>query len=447
MLRIGIDLGGTNIAVGIVNEDGVILSRKSAPTLAKRKYNYIIDDIVKLCNDLCEETGIDIDDITSIGIAVPGGIDEDKGTIVFTPNIPFSGLSISKILSSKFGGKEVGVINDANQVSTSHATTIVNPDLVDGKVSPDGAPYVMRGAEFNTLFKQEFNDATKVVFSSGKTAPKDTKAIDITADNSGRILMWKENDTVHISTTSESIKPLANPDSSNMFSGLFSLQKIDLGTFDSRRTRDMANMFANSINLTSVNTEKLKLDHTTDISGMFMNLSNVEKLNIANWDTSNVRHMIGTFKGTGVTDLDVSKWKTNKVVDMTGTFAEMKSIQQLNLSSWDVSNVKQMNYMFANNDKLITLVNKGWQTTKVEQMDNMFLGNKSLINFDPSSLKTDSLLSMNGIFIGATSLDREHTSQWTEKTSLAITENNLVANARELLRKMTPEEMKSSLWN
>ena len=114
MLRIGIDLGGTNIAVGIVNEEGVILAKKSAPTLAEREYDRIIDDIVKLCNDLCEETGIGIDNIGSIGIAVPGGVDENKGNIIFTPNIPFSGLSISKILSEKFGSKKVGVINDAN---------------------------------------------------------------------------------------------------------------------------------------------------------------------------------------------------------------------------------------------------------------------------------------------------------------------------------------------
>ena len=328
----------------------------------------------------------------------------------------------------------------ASATATPHTTTKILPDLVEGKLSPEGNPYILQGAQFNTIFKQEFSDATEVVFSSGKAVPKDIKAIDITANNSGQILMWKEKDIVHISTTSESVKPLANPDSSNMFSGLFSLQKIDLGTLDSSRTRDMANMFANSINLSSINTEKLKLDRTTDISGMFMNLSNIEKLNVANWNTDNIRHMIGTFKGTGVADLDVSKWRTDKTVDMTGTFAEMKNIRQLNLSSWNVSNVKQMNYMFANNDKLISLATDSWKTTRVEQMDNMFLGNKSLTNFNPATLKTDSLQSMNGIFIGATSLNKETAIQWTEKASLAIEKNNLAANAKEILRKMTPEE-------
>ena len=111
MLRIGIDLGGTNIAVGIVNEEGVILAKKSALTLAEREYDRIIDDIVKLCSGPCEITihqgsvCIGIDNIGSIGIAVPGGVDENKGNIIFTPNIPFSGLSISKILSEKFGAK------------------------------------------------------------------------------------------------------------------------------------------------------------------------------------------------------------------------------------------------------------------------------------------------------------------------------------------------------
>ena len=41
MLRPGIDLGGTNIAVGAVNNQGIIVSKKSAPTNANRKHHNV----------------------------------------------------------------------------------------------------------------------------------------------------------------------------------------------------------------------------------------------------------------------------------------------------------------------------------------------------------------------------------------------------------------------
>ncbi|MBQ6893741.1 MAG: ROK family protein [Clostridia bacterium] len=114
MRKIGIDLGGTNIAAGIVDENGGILIKKSVPTGASRPKEQIIDDIASLCRDIVNEHGISLSDIDAIGIAVPGGVDEKSGEILFTPNIPFSGINICEILSEKLGGKKVGVANDAN---------------------------------------------------------------------------------------------------------------------------------------------------------------------------------------------------------------------------------------------------------------------------------------------------------------------------------------------
>ncbi|MBQ5390609.1 MAG: ROK family protein [Clostridia bacterium] len=114
MLRIGIDLGGTNIAAGIVEESGEILLKRSVPTGASRPCEEIIEDIASLCRSLITELGLTFSDIDSVGIAVPGGVDEKNGEILFTPNIPFSGINICKILSEKLGGIRVTVANDAN---------------------------------------------------------------------------------------------------------------------------------------------------------------------------------------------------------------------------------------------------------------------------------------------------------------------------------------------
>ena len=114
MRKIGIDLGGTNIAAGIVDENGNIIIKKSIPTGASRQKEEIIDDIAALCRTLISDAHISLSDIDSVGIAVPGGVDEKSGEIIFTPNIPFSGINICDILSKKLDGIKVGVANDAN---------------------------------------------------------------------------------------------------------------------------------------------------------------------------------------------------------------------------------------------------------------------------------------------------------------------------------------------
>ena len=51
MYNIGIDLGGTNIAVAIVNEQGVIVAKKSTPTLSMRGYKAIVADMARLSKE------------------------------------------------------------------------------------------------------------------------------------------------------------------------------------------------------------------------------------------------------------------------------------------------------------------------------------------------------------------------------------------------------------
>ena len=107
MYRIGIDLGGTNIAAGITDTEGNILYKGSLPTGASRGRDAIIDDIAALCRMLCRDAKISFDEIGRIGIAVPGGVDAAAGEILFTPNIPLSGINICEILSEKLDGKPV----------------------------------------------------------------------------------------------------------------------------------------------------------------------------------------------------------------------------------------------------------------------------------------------------------------------------------------------------
>ena len=121
MYTIGIDLGGTNIAVGLVKDCETILQKASAPTLPARGREAILADIVSLCHAVCEHAGIDLKKIARVGIAVPGGVMPECGHVLFTPNIPFSDFDLSAELSARLDGATVGVVNDANAAALAEA--------------------------------------------------------------------------------------------------------------------------------------------------------------------------------------------------------------------------------------------------------------------------------------------------------------------------------------
>ena len=72
MYYLGIDLGGTNIAVGVVDENCKIVKKGSVPTKAEREADEIIADMAKLCKDLVADCSLTMDDIEYAGIATPG---------------------------------------------------------------------------------------------------------------------------------------------------------------------------------------------------------------------------------------------------------------------------------------------------------------------------------------------------------------------------------------
>ncbi len=113
-MYIGVDLGGTNIAAGVVDSKANILAKGSLPTGAKRSPDEIISDMERLCTEIIGEAGLSVYDIDGIGIGIPGTVDPERGIALYTCNIPnLSGVSIGKILEERLG-KKVRLENDAN---------------------------------------------------------------------------------------------------------------------------------------------------------------------------------------------------------------------------------------------------------------------------------------------------------------------------------------------
>lgn len=121
MKLIGIDLGGTNIAVGLVDENGKILEKATTPTLAHRPNSAVVDDMARCCFEVCEKAGIDILDVDFCGIASPGHCNSETGVVERAENLSFKDFPIVNELRARTGIRNIKVENDANAAAKGEA--------------------------------------------------------------------------------------------------------------------------------------------------------------------------------------------------------------------------------------------------------------------------------------------------------------------------------------
>ncbi len=121
MYRIGIDLGGTNIAAGLVNEKFEIIAKESTPTLVGRPNLEIVRDIAALANKLCADAGITLSDVAALGIASPGIVDDATGCVVYANNLDFRNFPILPELHKLLDIAEMHIENDANAAAWGEA--------------------------------------------------------------------------------------------------------------------------------------------------------------------------------------------------------------------------------------------------------------------------------------------------------------------------------------
>ena len=113
MVYIGIDLGGTNIAVGVVSEAGSILAETSAKTLAERPYQEVIRDMAACVMKAVTKAGLTEADIASIGIGIPGVAQGDSGVVFNCTNLGWINVPLRAEMQ-KYINKPVFIDNDAN---------------------------------------------------------------------------------------------------------------------------------------------------------------------------------------------------------------------------------------------------------------------------------------------------------------------------------------------
>lgn len=117
---IGVDLGGTNIVVGVLPIDAAeadVLALKSEPTDAERGAKYVVDKIVLLIEEARAEVvaqfGGTRGDFAGIGIGAPGPLDRRSGTVIQSPNLGWRNFPLRDLISNAVNLPAV-LDNDAN---------------------------------------------------------------------------------------------------------------------------------------------------------------------------------------------------------------------------------------------------------------------------------------------------------------------------------------------
>ncbi|NLM09897.1 MAG: ROK family glucokinase [Clostridiaceae bacterium] len=130
MYYIGIDLGGTNIAAGIVSDSLQLIAKKSIPTGKDRDYTEIIEDMAQLSHELIKEAGLTTEDIEYIGIGSPGVCDRENGILLYANNINFNDVPMAKEMQ-KHISLPVFIENDANCAALGESLAGAAKDVSD----------------------------------------------------------------------------------------------------------------------------------------------------------------------------------------------------------------------------------------------------------------------------------------------------------------------------
>ena len=110
---VGIDLGGTNIVAGVVDEQYNILAKASTKTNCPRPDREIAKDMAKMAIQAVENAKLTMDQIEWVGIGTPGIANSRDGVIEYSNNLGFVNTPMVKYIQEDID-KPVFVENDAN---------------------------------------------------------------------------------------------------------------------------------------------------------------------------------------------------------------------------------------------------------------------------------------------------------------------------------------------
>ena len=110
---LGIDIGGTNISAGVVDESYAMLSKEKVKTLNERPYSDVLSDIIKAANAAVHAAGITFDEVECVGVGCPGTCNRETGCVEYANNLHWENVPLAADLEKALG-KRTYFDNDAN---------------------------------------------------------------------------------------------------------------------------------------------------------------------------------------------------------------------------------------------------------------------------------------------------------------------------------------------
>ena len=239
-------------------------------------------------------------------------------------------------------------------------------------------------------------------------------------DSSGNTYTWKDGQPLPNPCPKGEFKGKKVISMNRMFSGLFTVKRLDLSSFDTSQVMDMQNMFSTMDSLTDIDLTGFDTSKVTDMKWIFVACRSLSNLDLSGFNTSNVTDMSNMFDSCEkLSSLDITSFDTSKVRNMSLMFSRT-ALTDLDLSHFDTSNVRDMSSMFATCEELTSVNVSDFDTSKVTNMYGMFgecpkLSLVNLMNFDTSNV-TD----MSFMFYGDSSLKRVNLFNFTLKESVNI---------------------------
>ena len=170
MVSIGVDLGGTNIAVGAVSEEGALLSQVCVPTRSQRPYQDVVREMAACVREALQKAQLPETALRSIGIGVPGAVDPVQGTVIGCSNIPWHGVPLRSEMQRYFS-VPVFLENDATVAALAEtvcgaakgAGSCVMLTLGTGV----GSGIILNGRPWNGAFRQGGEIGHMVLYPNG----------------------------------------------------------------------------------------------------------------------------------------------------------------------------------------------------------------------------------------------------------------------------------------
>jgi len=110
---IGIDVGGTNITAGLVNEKNKVVGRHKIDTEADKGESHVIERIASCIHELLDDAKIKLADVAGVGLGIPGAVDPKTGVVLEAVNLRWKDMAVAEHLADHVD-LPITVDNDVN---------------------------------------------------------------------------------------------------------------------------------------------------------------------------------------------------------------------------------------------------------------------------------------------------------------------------------------------